>query len=179
MNGSSEYRELLLGCGNRRDKRITLEGLPDEWENLVTLDIDKTCSPDVVYNLERLPWPFQDNVFDEVHGYEVLEHIGQQGDFKAFFDHFHEIWRMLKPNGYLMATCPGMNSPWLWGDPGHKRVIAPESLIYLSSEEYENQVGKTAMTDYRWYWKGDFKIVSILNDPVHALFGFALQAMKG
>lgn len=178
MSGSSEYRELLIGCGNRRDKIIAFEGVGGDWRNLTTLDVDKACNPDVVYNLERVPWPFKDNSFDEIHAYDVLEHLGRQGDFRTFFDHFHEIWRMLKPGGHLFATCPSIQSVWVWGDPGHKRYIGPESLIYLSRDEYERQVGTTPMTDYRWYWQDDFRIVSIMNDNSHNIFGFALQARK-
>lgn len=173
------YRELLIGCGHTRDKRVVVDGTPDSWQNLTTLDIYPECNPHVVHDLEDVPYPFRPETFDEIHAYEVLEHLGAQGDFKSFFDQFYELWRILKPNGLLVATVPGANSGWLWGDPGHKRVINEESLVFLMQQAYREQAGKTCLTDYRRYWKGDFDVISIMEDPQNKIFGFALKALKG
>jgi len=100
---------------------------------------------------------FQDNSFDEVHAYELLEHLGQQGDIWSFFGTFAEIHRILRPEGRLAATVPRWDSMWAWGDPGHTRVINEGSLAFLSQEQYRLQVGKTPMADYRSVWKGDFE----------------------
>ena len=132
--------------------------------------------PDVVHDLERTPWLFQDDAFEEVHAYEVLEHLGRQGDFRAFFAHFYEIWRILKPDGFLAATCPSFRSMWAWGDPGHTRVLTSGSLVFLDREEYHKQVGKTAMADYRSWWSGDFRPIWIDEGGEH--FRFVVQAVK-
>lgn len=166
--------ELLLGAGRRHSKVFWI-GEQSEWSALTTLDIDPACHPDIVHDLDITPWPVKDNQYDEVHAYEVLEHLGRQGDWKAFFDHFYEIWRCLKPGGYLFATCPDVASPWLWGDPGHTRAITRESLTFLSYREYEAQENVTAMTDYRHYWKGDFNLIWFKNQE-HT-FSFILQAV--
>ncbi len=79
--------ELLIGCGNSRRKKL---GFSREWSNLVTVDHDPDCGADVVHDLDETPWPFADDSFDECHGYEVLEHLGRQGDHRSFFRHFHE-----------------------------------------------------------------------------------------
>lgn len=150
-------RQLLLGCGNSRRRVLAPDGNP-EWGDLVTLDMDPHCGADVLHNLEELPYPFGDNEFDEIHAYEVLEHTGQQGDFRFFFAQFHELWRMLKPGGFLCITCPKWDSPWAWGDPSHKRIIGAEALTFLDQSEYERQVGQTAMTDFRWVWEGDLRL---------------------
>lgn len=168
--------ELLIGAGNSREKKVTFPEIPKEWAELVTLDIDEGTSPSVVHDLNDLPLPFDDDMFDEIHAYEVLEHTGRQGDWRFFFNQFHEFWRILKPGGFLVATTPQWDSPWAWGDPGHTRIISPESLIFLDQKEYE-QVGKTAMTDYRPWWEGDFERYAMDNSDDHS-FGFVLRARK-
>ena len=167
--------ELLVGCGNTRKKVITFQEIPAEFQDLTTLDMDPGCKPDVVHDLNVLPYPFADNQFDEIHAYECLEHCGRQGDWKYFFDQFYEFWRILKPNGYLIATVPMWDSPWAWSDPQHCRVISKYSLIFLHHAQYQ-QVGNTAMTDYRKWWKGDFETIAA-EETEHRL-AFVLKALK-
>ena len=79
-----QRRELLIGCGSRRDKIIHAGGF-ERWGSLTTLDFMERNKPDVLWDLETLPYPFPADEFDEIHAYEVLEHIGDQGDWKTFF----------------------------------------------------------------------------------------------
>ena len=153
------YKELILGVGNRKQKII----YPDnriEFENPITLDIDPDCNPDVLWDLNVRPLPFEDDTFDEIHAYEVLEHLGKQGDYKGFFEEFGEYWRILKPGGYLIASTP-VAEVHRWGDPGHTRHINDSTITFLSQKAYKAGVGNTAMTDYRAVWKKDFDIVYI------------------
>lgn len=168
--------ELLIGCGNDRNKKVYSSAMDSDWDKLITLDIDPSTKPDVVHDLNVLPYPFKDNQFDEIHAYEVLEHCGRQGDWKFFLDQFSEFWRILRPNGYFVATCPMWDSKWAWGDPGHTRIINNGSLVFLSQAQYEKQIGKTAMTDYRPWYKADFEVLSQAEKG--DVFAFILQAKK-
>jgi SAM-dependent methyltransferase len=168
------YRELLVGCGNSLEKRIAVQDKP-KWQNLTTLDWDRECNPDVTWDLNVLPYPFDDNAFDEIHAYQVLEHVGRQGDARFFFSQFYEFWRILKPDGLFCAMVPMWDSPWAWGDPSHTRVIPKESLVFLDQSGYE-QVGKTSMTDFRRLWKGNFETLHV-EEGEHEM-GFILRAIK-
>ncbi|MGH7743756.1 MAG: hypothetical protein ACREQ5_02915 [Candidatus Dormibacteria bacterium] len=188
---------LLLGCGHQRKKLLVPQGAPKEFINLYTVDINPDCKPDVIMDLMPNDWTVHDrisgrdefldrmglvyflkeNFFDEVHAYEVLEHIGRQGDIRSFFAHFWQIWKCLKPGGYLCATVPSRYSQWLWGDPGHTRAILQCSLIFLDRSQYTEQLGKTAMSDYRNIWHGDYKII-YSNDDKKDFHCFVLQAIK-
>lgn len=167
-------RELVLGCGNYPYKKIYSDS--KEYVNPVRVDIDQDCKPDITLDLNTNSLPFPDSSFDEVHMYEVLEHLGTQGDYKHFFDFFSEIARVLKPNGLFIASVPAMSSPWVWGDPGHTRAIPPEILVFLDQDEYTAQVGKTPMTDYRGIYKASFK-TAMLQEKDQVLF-FILQNIK-
>ena len=150
----------------------------DKWhffDNLTTLDYNEDHKPDVVWDLMNLPLPFEDHKFDEIHAYEVLEHLGQQGDYKLFFAQFSEFWRLLKPKGYFFATCPSRNSVWALGDPSHTRIIQLEQLVFLSQEQYRIQVGKTPMSDFRNIYKADFETVFQEDDG--ETIRFVLQAV--
>jgi SAM-dependent methyltransferase len=168
-------RELLIGCGNSRRKKLTFDDNLS-WDELVTIDHDPNCGADIVHDLDVTPWPVDGDQFDGVHAYEVLEHLGQQGDFKAFFRHFGEIYRVLKDQGILYATVPAWDDVWAWADPSHTRVIAPETLVFLDQTEYVKQVGVTPMTDFRWLWKGDFEAIACERKSGH--YWIALKAHK-
>lgn len=167
--------ELLIGAGSARDKRVFTQG-KEQWEDLITLDNNPHHKPEVLWDLTRLPLPFEDNQFDEIHAYEVLEHTGNQGDYRFFFAQFSEFWRILKPDGKLFGSCPHWKSIWAWGDPSHTRVIQKEQFMFLSQQEYKNQIGKTPMSDFRYIYKADFETEMAQETEVHLLF--ALRAVK-
>ncbi len=166
------HRELLLGCGHSREKRIRFDHVPQEWQNLTTLDHQPPA--DVIHDLDNVILPFEDEFFDEIHAYEVLEHCGKQGDWKFFFDQFAEFYRILKPGGWFCGTVPMWNSPWAFADPSHTRVIPKEMLSFLDQTHYD-QCGEpnNPSSDFRSYWKGDF-ITRALTESRHTL-KFVLQ----
>jgi hypothetical protein len=167
-------KELLIGCGSRRSKDISMNG--DVWNDLITFDINPDHHPDIVGDLEVLPLPFADESFDEIHAYDVLEHTGRQGDWRFFFDQWSDFWRILKPNGLFFAKVPVHDSKWAWGDPGHTRIISIQSLTFLDQQQYTQQVGKTTVTDYRFYYKADFEYVG--SQTQGDTFSFVLRARK-
>lgn len=160
--------ELLLGAGSARKKWLHRSGGQD-WHDLVTCDLNPAHRPDVVCDLDRVPWPFADSSMAEIHAYEVLEHLGAQGDWRAFFAHFGEIWRILQPGGFFAATCPSYRSTWAWGDPSHRRVLTAGSLTFLSQEAYA-QVGSTPMSDFRGTWEHDFTVAYVSEDDDKLMF---------
>jgi len=168
------FRELVLGAGNYPYKKIYNSS--KEYVNPYRVDIDPLCNPDLVLDLNTNELPFADSLFDEIHMYEVLEHLGTQGDYNHFFAFFSEVARVLKPNGLFIASVPAPNTPWVWGDPGHTRAITPECLIFLDQEEYEVQVGKTPMTDYRGIYKAHLK--RVLLQEKDGTFYFVLKNYK-
>lgn len=192
--------ELLLGCGRSRDKRMITPYNPSQkWDDLYTADFNSEVVPDINVDLDSIMWLgapitakgskplskptfthstsgfFREDFFDEVHAYEVLEHLGQQGSVTSFFSTFDNIYRILRNGGFLCGTCPSRHSNWLWGDPGHTRAIIPESLSFLDQTNY-TQCGNTAMTDYRFIYKSDFKVISSEDD--RQTHRFILQAIK-
>lgn len=168
-------KELLLGCGSRTVKEISLDK-SSAFHNVVRLDVNRDHKPDVVHDLRVHPLPFADNEFDEIHAYEVLEHLANQGDYEFFFNEFTEYARILKPDGFFFGSSPTHNDIWAWGDPSHKRIIQKETFIFLNQSEYDQQVGKTAMSDFRYIYKANF--VPVFFDTKGPRFFFGLQVKK-
>ena len=167
--------ELLIGCGSKWDKRLTCDG-SKEWSSLTTLDYNPDHKPHVVWDLTQGSLPFEDNSFDEIHAYEVLEHTGSQGDYRFFFKQFSDFWRVLKPGGHLLATCPSKHSIWALGDPSHTRILVKENLVFLSQQAYADQVGKTSMSDFRNIYTANFEPSFV--DEGEETFMFVLRAIK-
>jgi hypothetical protein len=94
---------------------------------------------------------------------------------RLFFRQFSQFWRVLKPNGFLLATCPSRHSVWALGDPSHTRVMQKEQLVFLEQWRYV-AVGATSMSDFRNIYKADFKIIAAEEDADS--LKFILQAIK-
>lgn len=162
-------KHLLLGAG-WRDR--TMQPGPA----YVTLDINPDVEPDILHDLEVFPYPFDDDEFDSVTAHQVLEHTGNQGDHRFFFEQFTELWRILKPGGKLIADVPKWDSLWAFGDPSHKRIINLGTITFLSQQEYIDQIGKTPMTDFRHIYQADFQAEYVHEE--NDMFFFQLAAVK-
>jgi len=103
---------LVLGCGLRSYRR---EG----WVN-----VDKAALPgvDARIDLNRFPWPFADESFDQVIAEDVLEHLDN------IVRVMEEIWRVLKPGCDVTITGPRADHPQAWDDPTHRRLFTERSF---------------------------------------------------
>ena len=167
-------KELVIGCGRRVVKDLHLEGMA-HFNEYVTLDNNKDHCPNVLHDLTIHPLPFLDNEFDEIHAYDVLEHLAYQGDYKFFFNEFSEYWRILKNKGHMFVSVPQIGTTWAFGDPSHKRVITLEQLCFLDQKFYD-QVGTTKASDFRSIYKANFNIV--YHKTENNTFYFILEAIK-
>lgn len=163
-------KSLLIGCGNDRTKKVYRQGC-EEWAGtLVTIDMNPNCGADHVLDMSvscRF-MPFADETFDEIGAYDCLEHWGDQGNWRWWFEEMSEYHRILKPGGTMGILVP-IGGDAL-ADPGHTRMFHPNHFGFLSQDFYKKQeVAKAPFTDYRWFWKKDFAIEHLANEGGHHL----------
>ena len=107
-------RNLNIGSGEKK------------LENYINLDICENTDPDVVHDLNVLPWPFEDNFFDRVVAFDVIEHVDSIVHF------MEEIYRVSKPGASVELTTPHYTCANSFRDPTHKHHLGRFSLQYFS-----------------------------------------------
>ena len=127
---------LNLGCGNYK---------LDDCINVDKLDI---YQPDVLHDLEVVPWPFESNSADNMVLSHVLEHLGQSPSL--FIQILKEIYRVAKNGCLLLIDVPCPRSKYYLSDPTHVRPITPDLFdlfdkkqnIYFAKNNYSvSQLG--------------------------------------
>lgn len=88
MKRPEDEVKLNLGCGKFRK------------DGYVNLDVSPLCSPDILHDLNRLPYPFPAGHFDLIEADHVLEHLDDP------FLVMGELHRLLKPGGRLVIKVP-------------------------------------------------------------------------
>jgi len=98
----ADIARLNLGCGRKR------------MDHAVNLDASDRVGADVVHDLNRTPWPFADDAFEEVHALDVLEHL--ENVVRAL----EEIHRICRHGAILHVTVPHFSSANAFTDVTHR-----------------------------------------------------------
>lgn len=137
--------KINLGCGTRK--------LPG-WVNL---DHDPACHPDVLHDLEEVPWPIPDDAANAVELHHVLEHLG--GTTGAFRAIMRELYRICRDGAAVTISVPHPRHDNFIGDPTHVRPITPQLLELFSRRmnAHWREVG-TPHSRLAEAWGVDFEI---------------------
>lgn len=112
----STAKVLHLGCGL---KRIA---------GAVNVDLRPATNPDVVHDLDRRPWPFDDRSFDEVLAYDVIEHLDDT------VGTMEEIHRVSTHGAVVKLTVPHFSCANAFTDITHRRFFSAASFHYFTGE---------------------------------------------
>lgn len=142
---------LNLGCG--MDKRA----------GYVNVDKMPACVPDVVLDIERLPWPWPDSSVEEVMMIHVLEHIGREAE--TYLGVIKELWRVCRHDARVHIAVPHPRHDDFLGDPTHVRAIIPYGLA-LFDQRLNRQWAEegAANTPLGLYLGVDFELVFLEYD---------------
>ena len=103
--------KLDIGCGNTKR------------EGWVRLDKRADVEPDIIWDIEDVPWynvdlylsPIKPDSYEEILMSHVIEHVKPWNQITVM----DECWRILIPNGLLRISTPAGGSWRWWQDPTH------------------------------------------------------------
>lgn len=113
--------------------KINLGAGQDQKEGFINVDLVDLPGIDIVHNLIEFPYPFKDEVADEIHAIDVVEHLANytadnRPSVVAFVEEAH---RILKTGGVLYMQMPGWKAEFLWIDPTHVRGFDIQSFDFF------------------------------------------------
>lgn len=89
-----------------------------------TLDVNPAGQPDVVHDLNVLPYPLPSDSFDLIVCLHVLEHV------EKLVEATGELHRLLRPGGLLFVEVPYFSSVHFFTDPTHQHAFTTRSFDY-------------------------------------------------
>ncbi len=159
---------LDVGCGTgnllnylaKRNKEAILFGVDIEKEIVNRAEKNKYCQREKFILMDAKKLPFEDNFFDEIYCYEVLEHV------KDLNQVLSEIKRVLKKRGKLKITVPLEKSEKILIkynkdypiQVGHVRFFSKENIQKVLEEKgFKIKFHKTRNAIEHIFWRNIFK----------------------
>ena len=138
---------LNLGCGEQYE------------EGAVNIDLYAT-RVDVRHDLDSTPYPFPENAFDEIHCYNVIEHL------ERVIPVMEELHRIGKPGCRVTIRVPHFRSACLYEDLTHKHGFSWRSFDIFDDDGHV--YGNYSATRYRivsrrytpYKWKSLYRMLS-------------------
>ena len=107
---------LDLGCGNKK------------YPGAIGIDINPLSDADVIHDLNNLPYPFQDSVFDEIIADNVIEHLDD------VIKIMEELSRISNSGARIKIIVPYFRSVWAYIDPTHRHHFTVDSFAYFDPD---------------------------------------------
>lgn len=120
----------------KNDKKLNIGCGKDIKKGYVNLDSIKLPGVDVVQDLNKYPWPFKEDTFEEIKCDNVLEHLD------SIIQPMEEIWRISKNKGMVIIDVPIFPSIWAMTDPTHKQFFTYMTFNYFRPEDSLNYYSK-------------------------------------
>ena len=117
---SNRVTKLDFGCG------------PNKKEGFTGVDSIMFKGVDVVMDVTKSPWPWEDNSIEEAHASHFLEHLTAQERITFV----NELYRVLKPDAKCTIIVPHWASCRAYGDPTHQWPPVSEFWFYYLNKEW-------------------------------------------
>lgn len=148
---SEPKKRLNLGCGQFKKA------------GYLNVDWDPRAEPDLLWDLSKIPYPFEDNSFERIEMDHVLEHLSSP------FDVMREIHRILAPSGECIIRVPHFSRAMT--HPQHKCGFDFTFPMYFDPRFPGGYAGVTLEILSVWYtWSAQPHIKKIaLSKPLYLI----------
>lgn len=98
----NKWHELIRNKEKIKSKKVKLNlGCRDDLqEGFIGLDISPKCSADIIWDLNKTPWPFDNSSVDEIFTSHCIEHLDCLDTF------LKEVYRICKPSAKITLIYP-------------------------------------------------------------------------
>ena len=139
--------KLNLGCGQFKK------------EGYINLDVSELSKPDIIHDLDDIPYPFEENSFCSIEADHVLEHL------KDPFRVMKELYRLLKPGGKVYIKVPHFSRAM--SHPQHKSGFDATFSRYFDDKFVGGYTGvKFICEKRRLRWFGQEHLMKKMLNPV-------------
>ena len=105
---------LDVGCGSKKHA------------GAVGIDLSPDTDADLVHDLNDLPWPLDDAVFDQILMQDVIEHLHDA------YGVFAELHRVARPGARVQLRTPHFSSVLAYSDPTHVHFFSAAAIRGLA-----------------------------------------------
>jgi SAM-dependent methyltransferase len=112
--GGSGMKTLVLGCGLQKPA------------GSIGIDMNPGTTADILYDLNRPPYPLKADHFERILCHDILEHLD---DIVAVM---REIHRIGAPGALVDIKTPHFSSILSWNDPTHRHHFSRTSFDYFT-----------------------------------------------
>jgi len=146
---NDNLRRLNLGCGEFKKP------------GYINLDFETRVHPDVVHDLNNLPYPFDDGAFDLIESSHNLEHLSDP------FSGMAEMHRLLAPGGRLILKVPHFSRGFT--HPDHQRGFDVSFPYYFDPDFPGGYSGIPFELEHlRLTWNGQpYLKKAVFSAPIH------------
>jgi len=109
-------------------KKLNLGAGMNIRKDYVNLDSIKLPGINKVHDLNKFPWPFKNNEFDEVYCSHILEHVSD------LTKTMREIQRICKRGARIKIRAPHFSCGVSYRDPTHKRLFSYFTFDYFTDK---------------------------------------------
>jgi SAM-dependent methyltransferase len=160
-------RVLDLGCGSKK------------YPGAFGVDISADTDADLVCDLDKVPYPLEDDSFDMVLMQDLIEHLGNPYDIMA------EVHRVARPGARVLLRTPHFSSTLAYGDPTHKHALSAAAVRSLADPGFAHY----SAARFRVVWLHidlwlPFRLLGIewlanrYSEPYEKFFAFRFTAMN-
>lgn len=124
------------------------------------VNVDRFGDPDVRWDLEQFPWPWDTNSVDQVILNHVLEHLGRET--ATYIGIFKELYRVCVSGAQIQIHVPHPRHDDFLNDPTHVRAVTPDGLeLFSQVRNREWAVQKASNSPLGIYHGIDFELVEV------------------